>query len=196
MDAHNAAHWKERVAKEQHSAHAAHALPHANPTNLLSHMKTRTLVAEPNNTPTPYWSKARASTAWEQYQTGYNPISGYPIRWKSAKPGSFQPTADAPFSSHRKASMATMHYPADDRYMGAEMVTRARQPLFDGSARLADAPPASACSSPRASALQSTGRSQRLPTPTAESPKVFKKYLEQQIRTCHLLPRQGTTWGP
>ena len=92
MDAHNAAHWKERVAKEHHSAHAAHALPHANPTNLLSHMKTRTLVAEPNNTPTPYWSKARASTAWEQYQTGYNPISGYPIRWKSAKPGSFQPT--------------------------------------------------------------------------------------------------------
>ena len=196
MDAHNAAHWKERVAKEHHSAHAAHALPHANPMNLLSHMKTRTLVAEPNNTPTPYWSKARASTAWEQYQTGYNPISGYPIRWKSAKPGSFQPTADAPFSSHRKASMATIHYPADDRYMGAEMVTRARQPLFDGSARLADTPPASACSSPRASALQSTGRSQRLPTPTAESPKVFKKYLEQQIRTCHLLPRQGTTWGP
>ena len=109
MDAHNAAHWKERVAKEHHSALAAHALPHANPTNLLSHMKTRTLVAEPNNTPTPYWSKARASTAWEQYQTGYNPISGYPIRWKSAKPGSFQPTADAPFSSHRKASIGDIY---------------------------------------------------------------------------------------
>ena len=125
MDAHNAAHWKERVVKERHSAHAAHALPHANPTSLLSHMKTRTFVTEPNNTPTPYWTKARASTAWEQYQTGYNPISGYPIRWKSAKPGSFEPTADAP-------SMATMHYPGGDRYVGAEMVARARPiPLYE-----------------------------------------------------------------
>ena len=97
-------------------------------------------------------------------------------------------TQAAPFTSHRLTSVSATQFPPDARYASARMMARSRLELFEGPATaLAESAASSRCQTAPSS-------SQRL-APRPEHPKMFSKYLDASIRTAHLLPRVGMTWG-
>ena len=95
-DTHTSGHWRERMSKESFATSGAYALSHRDP-----HTMQRLIQTAPSATP--YWSKSRANTAWDLYQTGHNPISGYTVRPRAHS----KKSQAAPFTSHRLTSVST-----------------------------------------------------------------------------------------
>jgi len=183
-----AGHWRERVSKENFALSTVDSLPFNSADALTSSLRERSLSPFPRRsggTSNVYRSKVRSSNAWEQFQVGHNPISGYSVRWS-------QSAAGLPFTRHRMESHSQAAFPRAQRFEKAELTSR-----YNGEFGLTFK---SVPVQPQSASISSLDAKQPMPErllpERAAGKKPFTKYLDEHIRSSHLLPRYGLTWAP